>query len=162
MTPEELVGQRITQIRDRVGLTQQQLGEAIGELLGRPWPRQTVSAAEKGKRSFTAAELVAIAQVLDTWPGRLFIPTAAMSDDIVMPTGTKIDGTSLANPPGAAVDALLAHAAKIVAKAAAQLDEHLDADRAMLIQLLDLYETLNGRAVPVGTEDPAQEGHTGE
>src|SRR3954452_24841455 len=29
----------------------------LGELLGKPWPRQTVSAAEKGKRAFTAAEL---------------------------------------------------------------------------------------------------------
>lgn len=55
-------------------MTQEQLGQAIGELLGKPWPRQTVSSAEAGRRAFTAAELVAIARALRVYVGSLFTP----------------------------------------------------------------------------------------
>jgi 8-oxo-dGTP pyrophosphatase MutT (NUDIX family) len=55
-------------------MTQEQLGLAIGELLGKPWPRQTVSSAEAGRRAFTAVELVAIAMALDAYVGHLFTP----------------------------------------------------------------------------------------
>jgi hypothetical protein len=42
------------------------LGEALERYLGRPWSRQAVHQAERGQRSFTAAELTALALVLDT------------------------------------------------------------------------------------------------
>ena len=45
-------------------MTQVELGERLGELLGKPWSKQAVSSAEKGRRSFTAAELVAFAVAL--------------------------------------------------------------------------------------------------
>ena len=71
---EEVVGRRIREIRERQGMTQEQLGQAIGELLGKPWPRQTVSSAEAGRRAFTAAELVAVARALGVYVGILFTP----------------------------------------------------------------------------------------
>jgi transcriptional regulator with XRE-family HTH domain len=42
------------------------LGQALGRYLGRPWSRQAVHQAERGQRSFTAAELTALALALDT------------------------------------------------------------------------------------------------
>ena len=71
---EESIGQRICARREELALTQQVLGEMISAHLGRAWTRQAVSSAEKGKRSFTAAELVAIAHVLGTSIGRLLTP----------------------------------------------------------------------------------------
>jgi transcriptional regulator with XRE-family HTH domain len=54
MRIEETVGERIRELRQMHGLSQAQLGDR----LPRPWPRQAVSAAEQGRRSFTVAELV--------------------------------------------------------------------------------------------------------
>lgn len=71
---EEVVGRRVREIRESQGMTQEQLGQAIGELLGKPWPRQTVSSAEQGRRSFTATDLVAVAQALRVYVGSLFTP----------------------------------------------------------------------------------------
>jgi 8-oxo-dGTP diphosphatase len=78
MRVEEVVGLRIKDIRESRGLTQDQLGELMGELLGgRPWARQTVSAAEHGRRAFTAAELVACSLALGAPVGELLTPLAA-------------------------------------------------------------------------------------
>jgi transcriptional regulator with XRE-family HTH domain len=61
---EDVIGYWITRGREETGMTQAQIGEALGEHLDKPWPKQAVSAAEKGRRAFTAAELVAFALVL--------------------------------------------------------------------------------------------------
>jgi transcriptional regulator with XRE-family HTH domain len=74
MTIETVVGARIAALRGRRGLSQAQLGEALGEHLPKPWPRQTVHTAERGLRKLGAAELCAIARVLDIQPGDL-LPT---------------------------------------------------------------------------------------
>lgn len=89
MRIEEIAGQRIRQRREELGRTQEGLGKAIGERLGREWPRQAVSAAEHGKRSFTAAELVAIAHVLGTNVQQLLTPPAGiekieLADDVTI------------------------------------------------------------------------------
>jgi transcriptional regulator with XRE-family HTH domain len=61
---EDVIARWITEGREASGMTQLQLGERLGEILGKPWPKQAVSAAEKGRRAFTAAELVAFAVAL--------------------------------------------------------------------------------------------------
>jgi transcriptional regulator with XRE-family HTH domain len=71
---EEVVGQRVAELRAPTGMTQAELGQKLGELLGKPWSRQAVSAAEKGGRAFTAAELLALAYVLEVPVGRLLTP----------------------------------------------------------------------------------------
>lgn len=53
MRIEEAVGERIRELRQTHQLSQAQLGDR----LPRPWPRQAISAAEQGRRSFTVAEL---------------------------------------------------------------------------------------------------------
>jgi transcriptional regulator with XRE-family HTH domain len=71
---EELVGRRIREARERSGMSQQELGQWLGPLLGRELPRQAVSLAEQGKRQFSAVELVAFAFVVGCDVGSLFTP----------------------------------------------------------------------------------------
>jgi 8-oxo-dGTP diphosphatase len=71
---EEVVGWQVRERRERLGLTQEQLGRQLEPYLGRAWSRQAVSAAEKGERSFGAAELVALATVLRATVGDLLRP----------------------------------------------------------------------------------------
>lgn len=69
-------------------MTQAELGEQVGRYLGRTWSRQTVSAAEKGGRAFTALELVVISVVLGVPLNVLFLPhPAAHESDLETPGG---------------------------------------------------------------------------
>ena len=76
MKIEEIVGQRIRERREQLALSQAMLGKLIGEHLGRDWPRQAVSAAEKGDRQFGIAEMVAFAHVLGVSIAHLITPPA--------------------------------------------------------------------------------------
>jgi transcriptional regulator with XRE-family HTH domain len=79
-------------IREDQGMTQEQLGQEIGELLGKPWPRQTVSHAEAGRRAFTALELVALARALNVYVGHLFTPSIEGSPvTIELSPGVQLD-----------------------------------------------------------------------
>jgi transcriptional regulator with XRE-family HTH domain len=91
---EQVIGHRMRERREEMALTQEQAGHRIGELLGRPWPRQAVSAAEKGDRAFTAAELVAIAFALDTNVSWLLTPLAG-GLGVEMPSGAAVDQAKL-------------------------------------------------------------------
>lgn len=98
MRVEELVGQRIREHRERLGITQEELGRRLEPLLGKPWPRQAVWAAEQGKRSFAVAELVALADVLQTRPARLITPPLSV-DDIELPSGSVVQARDTRDLP---------------------------------------------------------------
>jgi len=87
---EQYVGQRIHDRRNELDMTQEAFGREVGRWLGKPWSRSTVSVAENGKRAFTAAELVAIAHVLQTSPTYLLAPPAGI-DEITMPSGATVN-----------------------------------------------------------------------
>jgi transcriptional regulator with XRE-family HTH domain len=72
MRVEEVIGRQIAHLRTQRQLSLTDLGEALGSYLGRPWSRQAVHQAERGQRSFTAAELTALALALDTSVQALF------------------------------------------------------------------------------------------
>jgi transcriptional regulator with XRE-family HTH domain len=72
MRVEEAVGRQIAHLRAKRRLSLTELGEALGHYLERPWSRQAVHQAERGQRAFTAAELTALALVLDTSVQALF------------------------------------------------------------------------------------------
>ena len=72
MRVEEAVGQQVARLRVQRQLSLADLGEALGRYLGKPWSRQAVHQAERGQRAFTAAELTALALVLDTSLPALF------------------------------------------------------------------------------------------
>lgn len=94
MRIEEVIGQRIKDVREINDVTQQQLGQRLGELLGKEWSRQAVSSAEKGERAFTAVELVAIAHVLGTTVPRLMTPPVNVRT-IELPSGAEIGRTEV-------------------------------------------------------------------
>lgn len=85
MKIEEIVGQRIRERREQLALSQAMLGKLIGEHLGRDWPRQAVSAAEKGERSFGIAEMVMLAHVLNVSIAHLVTPPAGVAAVEVAP-----------------------------------------------------------------------------
>ena len=72
MRVEEAIGRQIAHLRAQRQLSLADLGEALGRYLGKPWSRQAVHQAERGQRSFTAAELTALALVLNTSVQALF------------------------------------------------------------------------------------------
>ncbi|MDQ1621669.1 MAG: hypothetical protein QOH19_87 [Actinomycetota bacterium] len=60
---EAVIGENVRRLREGSEMSQTELGSELGNLLGNPWSAQTVSQAEKGKRAFVAAEIVALARV---------------------------------------------------------------------------------------------------
>src|ERR1700756_1275987 len=72
MRVEEAIGRQVARLRAQRQVSPGDLGEALGRYLGKPWSRQAVHQAERGQRSFTAAELTALALVLDTSVQGLF------------------------------------------------------------------------------------------
>jgi len=82
MRVEEAIGRQIAHLRTQRQLSLADLGEALGRYLGKPWSRQAVHQAERGQRSFTAAELTALALVLDTSVQALF---RAEDDPVELP-----------------------------------------------------------------------------
>lgn len=76
MEIEQIIGHWIAKGRGKQ--TQAQVGEALGQYLGKPWSRQSVSAAEKGDRAFTAAELIAFSLVLGCTVETLLEPPAGV------------------------------------------------------------------------------------
>ena len=73
MQVEAAIGEQIARLRETRQMSLTQLGRAIVRYLGKPWSRQAVHQAERGRRAFTAAELAAIALALDTSIPALFL-----------------------------------------------------------------------------------------
>lgn len=86
MRIEERIGKRVREAREQMRLTQEELGALTEQWLGpkrKRWSKQTVSAAESGKRAFTAGDLLVLCRVLGK-PIRWFFDvgdyTAAQDD----------------------------------------------------------------------------------
>jgi transcriptional regulator with XRE-family HTH domain len=82
MRVEQAIGRQIARLRAERHLSLAELGEVLGHYLDRPWSRQAVHQAEQGRRSFTAAELAALALALDTSVPALF---RAEDDQVELP-----------------------------------------------------------------------------
>src|ERR1700731_4141030 len=82
MQVEAAIGEQIARLREARQMSLTQLGQELGQYLGKPWSRQAVHQAERGQRSFTAAELTALALGLDTSVQGLF---RADDDQIELP-----------------------------------------------------------------------------
>jgi len=100
MRIETAIGKRIAHFREARQLSLTQLGEAMGRYLGKPWSRQAVHQAERGRRAFTAAELAALALALDTSVPALFLADG----DASAGTGAGA-GAGAVELPGTAVSA---------------------------------------------------------
>ena len=73
MRIETAIGRQIARFREARQMSLTQLGEAMGKYLGKPWSRQAVHQAERGRRAFTAAEMAALALALNTSVPALFL-----------------------------------------------------------------------------------------
>jgi len=82
---EEAIGRQIAHLRAARQMSLTQLGQAMGRYLGKPWSRQAVHQAERGRRAFTAAELAAVALALDTSIPALFL---AGAEPVELPAAT--------------------------------------------------------------------------
>jgi transcriptional regulator with XRE-family HTH domain len=60
------------------GMTQEKLGLALKRYLGEPWAKQTVSAAEQGRRAFAVEDLFGIARALNVAVISLLLPAGDM------------------------------------------------------------------------------------
>ena len=76
MRIETAIGKQIARMREARQMSLTQLGEAMGKYLSKPWSRQAVHQAERGRRAFTAAEMAALALALDTSVPALFLAGA--------------------------------------------------------------------------------------
>ena len=85
MNIEEVIGTNLRRVREGRGQSQTEFGAALGEVLGSTWKPQTVSAAEKGRRQFVAADLVALAHALGVSVPTLLTPP---SDVTTVTAGT--------------------------------------------------------------------------
>jgi transcriptional regulator with XRE-family HTH domain len=91
---EAIVGERIRSTREQRKLSQPELGKLLEPLLGTAWPKQTVSGAERGKRSFTASDLVALAHVLNVPVGFLLKPPMGV-EEVELGSGASISTSHL-------------------------------------------------------------------
>jgi hypothetical protein len=73
-TPAQVIGKNVKRLRG--SMPAEQFGTRIGEILGKPWPRQTVYLLEQGEHKLIAEEVVAISTVLGTPIADLFTPPA--------------------------------------------------------------------------------------
>jgi hypothetical protein len=78
-TPAEVIGSNVRALRESL-MTAEEFGRRIGEILGKPWPRQMVYLMEKGGRSCTAEDVIAMAMVLDVPIADLFIPSTSVTE----------------------------------------------------------------------------------
>lgn len=76
---ERIIGNNVTRYRELRGMNQAELGLALEASLGTPWQRQSVWAAENGKRSFAAADLVGLALALGVTIGDLLATSKAVT-----------------------------------------------------------------------------------
>lgn len=64
-TVEEHIGAKVASLREQREWSQRQLGEALERATGRKWERQSVSAAEHGKRAWAVVDLLGLAEVFN-------------------------------------------------------------------------------------------------
>lgn len=73
-TMPKVIGHNVRKRRDELGITAAALGEQVGNVFGKIWPRQTVYMMEAGDRSMIASEVAALAHILTTTPAALLTP----------------------------------------------------------------------------------------
>lgn len=74
-TPEIILGERLSSIRNRQGLTAEQFAARVAEIGGPRLDRATVSRIEGGQRSVSLNEAFILAAALGVAPVNLFVPT---------------------------------------------------------------------------------------
>ncbi|MFI1237525.1 helix-turn-helix domain-containing protein [Nocardia salmonicida] len=85
------VRENVARIRKRQGLTLQNVSDRLGEL-GKPLSPNAISEIERAARRVDVDDLMALSIALDVTPVALLMPEAALSEDVVEPTGNTVHG----------------------------------------------------------------------
>jgi transcriptional regulator with XRE-family HTH domain len=85
---EEVIGLQIGRLRKQAGMSQAHLANQLAPHLEKPWSRQAVNMAERGKRAFSAAELAALAVALGTDIVTLFMPWPGDTETVELQVGS--------------------------------------------------------------------------
>lgn len=108
---------RVALARRSAGMPQAELGRRLGDYLEKPWFPQSVSEAEKGRREFTATEIVALGAVLNRPLAWFFVPPDEGSFELPNKTlsfDELADVVLLGGPTGNAAQALIEEGMDIV------------------------------------------------
>jgi len=127
MRIQDVIASNVRKAREEVGLTQKDLGGEIGRWLRKPWPRQTASLLESGRRAFTAEELLAVALVLEK-PIAYFFRAGSLVE-VEMPSGATVSAEKIVSLFKGDVEA-----------AAGALSEETDALGAALRKAFDVLQ----------------------
>lgn len=150
MRIEDVIGHWITQAREESRMTQAEIGVELGKYLGKPWPRQAVSAAEKGRRSFTAAELVALAYVLGYSVEALLVPPPDVPA-VTLADGPPLDARHLRGSAATASDESLRKAVTTMSQLRAMLPALIEGiqeiDAVVADGLMELWAAARGRGI---------------
>ncbi|MEV0435992.1 helix-turn-helix transcriptional regulator [Nocardia sp. NPDC050413] len=87
----ETVATNVQKIRTRLNLSYAELSRRL-EAVGRPIPVLGLGRIEKGERRVDVDDLMALSIALDVTPAALLMPETALSEDVVEPTGSTVDG----------------------------------------------------------------------
>ncbi|WP_182253224.1 helix-turn-helix domain-containing protein [Microbacterium esteraromaticum] len=121
-TMREIIGQNVKRERRGIGMQQDAFAERLATLSGRAWTISAVSEAERGKRTWTADDVVLFARALTVRPASLF----SIPDEV---DAVEIDGQSVGRDeiePGARALSNGASAPlQVIARLTRALDSHL-------------------------------------
>lgn len=106
--PRPTIAANVRLLREARGWTQEQLGQRLEEMTGRPWSKATMSALERSAfaqagetdrtpRSFTAEEIVALAALFAVTPNDLFNASLFATCPTCLGTG-KVSNTPAEEP----------------------------------------------------------------
>lgn len=131
-------------------MSQEAFGEELGKLLGKPWPRQAMSHAERGRRNFTAAEIVALSVVIGCEVAELFrLPLDVEALQMPGETLTRAQLIEAGqNVPGPDVVELRRRLAELAKSAERARDTTADVDRDAHQVYADLDRLLTGITRP--------------
>lgn len=157
MRIEDVIGQRLLEGRKELEMTQAQIGEELGRYLGKPWPRQAVSAAENGDRAFTAPEIVAFAMVLGCTIETLLEPPAGV-DEVTLGDGPPLDSRHFRAAAATNSDlADLAAAMTELRHAFPELQTHVGHTRDLMeATYRKLWTAVRGRGIDVAEDEVAE------
>jgi transcriptional regulator with XRE-family HTH domain len=85
-SPNAILTRQLKELRERRGMTQQQLADRLGELGVDPQPaRATIARTELGERNVSLDETMAYAAALDVSPARLILPVTKVVPVAITP-----------------------------------------------------------------------------
>lgn len=97
---EQVIGENIKKRRAELGMSQAEFGREVGVYFGTDWPAQTVSAAEKGRRQFIAAEVMVLSRILHCRVQELFTPDPPVAIKLTDNFSTAPDFSAPLDEPG--------------------------------------------------------------